>query len=292
MSPMTKAFIMLVTVFSILLCGIVVNFVASTENYKKRHDDLKVSTDSRIQKLEGQVKQLNDTLAKTEQQKNVINNQLTEVSTQMEQVKVDLNNAEREKAALLQKVNNWTSVVQDFQKTNEQHAVTLENTLRKLEQVEADKIKNQKELNQVTQSLYEKMSIIDTLTAEKKRLLEEKAELESRLNLILQPTGKVAAAPTPVTPLKRKAKPAPTLPVAKDIQLQGLVSEVDLKNSMVGISIGTADGVSEGMTFHVIRDAEFICDILIIDVDTEQAVGVLDVVHKQPRVGDTVSTNF
>jgi hypothetical protein len=65
-----------------------------------------------------------------------------------------------------------------------------------------------------------------------------------------------------------------------------------MQNSMVGISIGTADGVSEGMTFHVVRADEFICDILIIDVDTEQAVGVLDVVHKQPRTGDKVSTNF
>jgi len=283
---------MLVAVFSVLLCGIVVNFVASTENYKNTYDDLKLRTDSQIEKLEGQVKQLNETLAATEQDKNLLNNQVAELSTQMEQNKVALNNAEREKSVLLQKVNNWTSVVKDFQKTNEQHAITLENTLRKLEEVEAKQIKNQKELNQITQTLYEKMAIINTLTAEKKRLLEEKSELESRLNLILQPTGKVAAAPTPVTPLQQKAKPAPSMPVARDIQLQGLVSEIDLKNSMVGISIGTADGVSEGMTFHVIRDEEFICDILIIDVDTEQAVGVLDVVHKQPMVGDKVSTNF
>jgi hypothetical protein len=136
------------------------------------------------------------------------------------------------------------------------------------------------------------MAIIGTLQAEKKRLLEERTELESRLNLILQPTGKVAAAPISVTPIKEPVKPIITQPIAKDIQLQGIVSEIDMQNSMVGISIGTADGVSEGMTFHVIRADEFICDILIIDVDTEQAVGVLDVVHKQPRVGDKVSTNF
>jgi hypothetical protein len=283
---------MLVAVASVLLCGLVINFVASTENYQKSYDDLKRTSGTQIQKLDGQVKQLNDTLSKLEQEKNSLNTQIANLTTENEQNKIALSNSERERAAAQLKVDNWASIVQDFQKTNEQHSITLENTLRKLEQIEAERTQQDKEINQTTQLLVEKMTIIDTLQAEKKRLLEEKVELESRLNLVLQPTGKVAAAPVPVTPMPDTVKPTITTPIAKDIKLQGLVTEVDLKNSMVGISIGTADAVSEGMTFHVVRDDEFICDILIIDVDTEQAVGVLDVVHKQPMVGDKVSTNF
>jgi hypothetical protein len=61
---------------------------------------------------------------------------------------------------------------------------------------------------------------------------------------------------------------------------------------MAGISIGSADGVKEGMRFHVTRGDEFICDILIIDVDAEEAVGVLEYVQQNPRVGDNVSTNL
>ena len=78
----------------------------------------------------------------------------------------------------------------------------------------------------------------------------------------------------------------------KDIGLKGLVTAVDLKNSMASISIGTADGVKEGMTFHVTRGNTFICDILIIEVDVEMAIGVLDLVVQQPRVGDNASTNL
>jgi septal ring factor EnvC (AmiA/AmiB activator) len=283
---------MLVAVASVLLCGIVLNFVAQTEDYQKRYDDMKRSTDSQIQKLDGQVKQLNDTLAKAEQEKNALNTQISTLSTQMEQSRVALSNSERERAAAQTKYDNLASIVQDFQKTNEQHALTLKTTIDKLDQTEAQTIKMQTELNQTNQALIEKMAIIDTLQAEKKRLLEEKTEFESRLNLMLQPAGQLAAAPAPVTPIQRLATPVVTAPIAQDIKLQGMITEVDLKNSMVGISIGTADAVSEGMTFHVIRGDEFICDILIIDVDTEQAVGVLDVVHKQPQVGDKVSTNF
>ena len=134
------------------------------------------------------------------------------------------------------------------------------------------------------------MAVIAMLDEKAKRLLEEKSELQSRLDQLLQPIGKKAAAPMPVTQVKAIARPAE--PPARDIALQGLVTAVNLKNSMASIFIGTADGVREGMKFHVTRGDEFLCDILIIDVDAEEAVGILDLVQQQPRVGDNVSTNL
>ena len=75
----------------------------------------------------------------------------------------------------------------------------------------------------------------------------------------------------------------------------GSVTDVDLKNSMAEISIGAANGVQAGMKFHVIRGNEFICDILIFDVEAEKAVGVLELLEatqRQPRAGDNISTNL
>jgi hypothetical protein len=46
------------------------------------------------------------------------------------------------------------------------------------------------------------------------------------------------------------------------------------------------------MKFHVTRGDEFICDILIIEVDTEKSVGVLELVQQLPKVGDNASTNL
>ncbi len=47
-----------------------------------------------------------------------------------------------------------------------------------------------------------------------------------------------------------------------------------------------------GMKFHVTRGDEFICDVLIVNVDTEKAVGVLELVQQSPKVGDNASTNL
>jgi hypothetical protein len=80
-----------------------------------------------------------------------------------------------------------------------------------------------------------------------------------------------------------------------DISLEGLIITVDLENSLAEISIGAANGVKQNMKFHVTRGDEFICDILILDVEPEKAVGTLElmnVTQKQPKAGDNVSTNL
>jgi hypothetical protein len=61
---------------------------------------------------------------------------------------------------------------------------------------------------------------------------------------------------------------------------------------MAEISLGSADGVKDGMKFHVTRGEEFICDVLIVDIDADKSVGVLDLVQKQPKVGDNVTTSL
>jgi beta-lactamase regulating signal transducer with metallopeptidase domain/type II secretory pathway component GspD/PulD (secretin) len=76
------------------------------------------------------------------------------------------------------------------------------------------------------------------------------------------------------------------------IGLEGVITAIDSKNSLVEISIGSADGVKQNMKFHVIRGDQFICDILVLGLDNAKAVGILDLVQQQPKIGDKVSTNL
>ena len=290
MSTLTKILIVLLTLSSIFLCGIVVTYVANADNYRQKYNDIRTDKDSLSKKAKSLTKQVNEKIEQKKLLEDKLSSEIASLKVEIGKLQADLDNAEREKAVLLQKVNNWTSIVQDFRETNDDQGRLLEETLDQLKKVQAEQIKDHKELNETTAALVEKMAIIETLEARAKRLIEEKTELQNRLDRFLQPLGKVAAVPVPITPEKAVARPAK--PTAEDIALQGLVTAVDLKNSMASISIGTADGVKEGMKFHVIRGDEFICDILIIDIDAEEAVGILELVQKQPKVGDNVSTNL
>jgi cell shape-determining protein MreC len=290
LSALTKILIVLLTLSSIFLCGIVVTYVANADNYRQKYDDLKTDKDSLSKKVEDLTKQVNENIEQKKQVENKLSSEITSLKAEKGELQTNLDNAEREKAALLQKVNSWTSITKDFSQTNDKQGQLLKNTLDELNKVQTEQVSQRKELDETTKALEEKMAIIETLQAENKRIQEEKTELQNRLDKFLRPVGKIAAEAVPVTPREEAARPATT--EARNIALQGLVTAVDLKNSMATISIGTADGVKEGMRFHVTRGNEFLCDILIVDADIKEAVGALELVQQQPNVGDTVSTNL
>jgi len=291
LSTLTKILIVLLTLASIFLCGIVVTYVATAGNYRQQYNNLRSDRDALKETEKSLKKQLNEKIAEKQQMEDELNGEISSLKIELEKVQGQFNAVEGERAQLLQKVNGWTSIIKDFYETNEKQGQLLQNTLNELKKVQTAQIKERKELKETTTSLVERMAIIETLDAEKKRLIEEKTELQNRMDKLLQPMGKVAAGPVPVTPeVSAAAKPVEV--GTRDIDLKGLVTSVDLKNSMASISLGTTDGVRKGMKFYVTRGDEFICNILIIDVDAEEGVGVLELVQQQPRIGDNVSTNL
>ena len=289
MSTLTKVLIILLTIFSIFLCGIVVTYVANANNYKQKYDSLQTEFQAARRNAENADKRLNETIKVTDQQKTELTGEIASLKIKIGELEGRIRDTEREKAALLQRVDGFAAEVATFTKTNENQTSLLEDTIKTWKSVEATLIKEQSQHKETAMVLLEKMAIIATLEEQNKQLLEQKTELQAKLDQLLRQYGKVIAPPTPITPTKGEVRLAvPT----KAIGLKGTVTAVDSKNSLAEISIGSASGVKENMKFHVIRSDEFICDILILDVDAEKAVGILDLVQKQPKVGDLVSTNF
>ncbi len=132
------------------------------------------------------------------------------------------------------------------------------------------------------------------LQSDAKRLLEEKTSLENKLGKFLQPYGQKAVSEQPVTMEKDKAQlvqPA-TSAIRAEIGLKAKVTAIDMNRSLAKISIGESDGVKKGMKFHISRGSEYICDILIIDVAAQEAVGTLELVQQEPKAGDIAATNL
>ncbi len=290
MSTLTKILIVLLTLSSIFLCGIVVTYVANADNYRQKYNDLKNDRDSLSKKVNDLTKQVNEKIEQKNQAEKRLNSELSALKTENSELQTKFDNTEREKAELLQKLTSYASITEGFYQTNDKQGQLLKNTLDELNKLQTEQVRQHKELNETTAALIEKMAIIENLQAENRRLVEEKTELQIKLDHFLQPLGKTAGETTPVTPRRETARPARTEP--QEIALQGRITAVDLKNSMATISIGKVDGVKEGMKFHVTRGYKFLCDVLIIDVDTERSVGVLELVQQAPNIGDIASTNL
>jgi hypothetical protein len=290
LSTLTKILIVLLTISSFFLCGIVVTYVANADNYKKLYSDLRSEKDALAVQATSLKTQLNEQTAKTQQLEDSLKAQISSLRAENATLGNELGSSEREKSALLQKVNSWASITKDFYKTNDQQGLLLKNTLQELNKAQAAQIKDRKKLNETSALLVEKMAIIDLLNAEKRRLVEEKTKLQAGLDKMLVPTGEAFIGTVPAG--QQRTVSRPSVRAEGDMVLQGLISNVDLKNSMAEISLGSADGVKDGMKFHVTRGEEFVCDVLIVDIDTDKSVGVLDLVQKQPKVGDNVTTSL
>ena len=186
MSTLTKILIVLLTISSIFLCGIVVTYVANADDFREKNQTLNTRLRSQTEKSKSATQQLKEKKEQYQQLEDQLNNKIASLEARTTALTTTLKNAEREKAALLQQVNNWTSITKDFYETNDKQGQLLRNTLARLKEVQAEQIKQEKELKETSAVLVEKMAIIETLEAGKKRLVEEKSELQSTLDRYLQ----------------------------------------------------------------------------------------------------------
>jgi DNA repair exonuclease SbcCD ATPase subunit len=287
LSNLTKILIVLLTISAIFLCGIVVTFVATADNYKEKNTRLSSERSSLEQEKESLNTQLKEKIQQKDDLEKSLNAQIAALKTDADDIKAKLSAAERQKAELVERTNSFAATAKDFQATSEKQAQLLTTAQDEVKQIKAEQIKLSKELEQTSAAVVEKTALIESAETEKRRLIEEKADLQSRLDKMLKSGGKPAAA-SPVTPEKGFAQPAQ--PTAQTQNLKAQITQTDSK--MATISIGSADGVKTGMKFHVTRGDEFICDVLIVDVDTDKAVGVLELVQQAPKTGDNASTNL
>lgn len=290
MSTLTKILIVLMTIASIFLCGIVITYVASANNYKQQYDRQYTSFQSSEQKRKSAKAQLKEEMDKAAQQGKELNDKIAAQNLKIGELEGSLNEALREKTQQLNRADGFAALVEGMTKTNDRQGALITNITSRLENAEAELTTEQGQHKETARSLLEKMAIISTLEETNKRLQEETADLHKRLDQVLNQYGKAIVPPTPVTPISEKARPAP--PITRAIDLKGKIANVDFSNRIAEISIGSAQGVEQGMRFHVTRGEQFICDILISDVEPEKAAGRLEVVQGEPRAGDIISTNL
>ncbi|MDD5458336.1 MAG: hypothetical protein PHF37_02970 [Phycisphaerae bacterium] len=290
MSTLTKVLIILVTAGVLFLCGTVVTYVANAENYKETAQQTKKQLDSERSKAANAQKQLEEKTANFDNKVAGLQSQISTLQTQLSAAQGDLKDAQRLIADKEDKISAMASSVETTSLTAQKQTELFEAKQSQLKEIEALSTKLQKELNETTAALVEKMAVVDQLQAEKRGLEEQKVAMQNKLDQMLSPTDRTAFEPLPVTLPIDKAAPVP--PIGYQINLKGKIVAVDVNNNLASISLGLADGVKEGMRFHIVRENQFIADLVVTESDSNESVGKLDLVQQTPKPGDLASTNL
>lgn len=283
MSILTKILAVLLSVFSLLLVGMVVTFVGSSNNYRVWYEEQKTLNDVMKGTVTEATQQYNDLVKKSGELQKKLQDEILNLKAEKDLLASDLRKSERLSMQYQNQANSMTSVLAGFDQSVKNLLASLNKTQEELDQARTEGIKSQKELNQMTSNLYEKVVQLQSIEAERRRLLEQKTELEKQAS----PVGTPREITAPVTPLPNQmASPATAAPVGTDIK--GMIVEVEGK--LVTLSVGSADGVSRNMVFHVTRGDRFVCDVIITNVDINRSAGTLDLVVQQPQINDIAST--
>lgn len=288
LSTLTKVLIVLLSLFSFFLCGTVVTYVGNANSYKKLYEIEKSAKDVALDEQASALRHYNEQVSLFEDLKKGLNDRIQLLEDEKSKLDADWRSAQRDSLKYQARADSWQGILTGFEQTIANLEQSLKTTQEQLDKVRKEDIQEQKEFNELTARLYETLVQLETLRADKRQLLEEKAALEEQIRGGAGGQAVAAAKANVVTPKPAMAAPADAMPAPAD--LKGLITEVG--QSLVSVSIGSADGVARGMVFHVTRGDAFVCDVVITDVDTNKAAGVLELKMQQPRIGDTVSTRL
>jgi hypothetical protein len=282
LSTLTKIFVVLMVVFSIAFTMATIGFVAKTNRWRDlatgyREDAQIVQTHMRNlsaghaaektiwvdakRSLEGRIAEMH---ADAER----LNNELVEAQEYISQITTEKSNALAHADQLLGQLKVAEAGRQE------------QTTLR--ESVEArnhDLEMRNAELNLRVQE-YSTQVVV---------LLQQQRQLEQQLNILREENRKLAGAggrPSP-GPAATTGRSVPSGPPAMVAPIRGEILEVS--GNLATISVGSSDGVRDGMVFVIYRGKEYIGDLEVTDIEPNLSAGRLLQTRATPRPADQVA---
>ncbi|MBN1346233.1 MAG: hypothetical protein JXQ73_26325 [Phycisphaerae bacterium] len=282
MTTAAKIFVILLVLFSVAFSMVTVTFVVQQNNWKLLANDYK----SAYQAARVEATSVEALYKTTSVQ---LQSQLSQYAAQMEQLQLKLANAETQLQAkdteLTQlKSDRETALgdakrAQQLQELDKNRADRSEKRNGELLAETTELQKRNLDLNGRVQELTQQVAILDEQT---RALKEQRYALEQQLAR----AGKPSAAGVPALDTEGQLAQAIVPAAAKPVKIEGRV--LDVKGGIASISVGSADGVAEGMAFVVYRGPKYLGKLRVTAVEPNRSGGDLTLVQGEIRPNDSV----
>jgi hypothetical protein len=261
LNALTKIFIVLLVVCSLLLSAAVVVFVNRVDNYegasKKLQSDVaaaKASSNSMTNRLAEMDTQMRNAQTAAAAREGEMSRDATRLGTQVQELNGKLAQAEKELQIANGTINGTAAVAKAAQEENK-GLLSLNNDLRTKSD---DLLRQNGELNiAVTTKENQNRALSQNLKFEQERYAEVMQQVKNAPK-----AGSSEATPTPSSPIA------------------GHVTSVDIigGKKYATISVGSADNVEKGMKFNVINSqgGEFLGFLTVDRVESNEAIGAVE----------------
>ncbi|MCA9250134.1 MAG: hypothetical protein R3E58_20570 [Phycisphaerae bacterium] len=283
MSTLTKIFVVLMVIFSIAFTMTTISFVANTSGWKSLAEDyqqeLKV-VETHMRSLSAahaaeKTAWLDSRNSKEEriaELESVQASQLAEIA-ELQDTVAGLKAEKGDAEGLARRLSNQLQVAQTGWKEAGDELDKIEKRSMQLERRNLD-------LNER----------VNEQTAQIVVLVQKQHLLEQQINILRDESSKVAGGGRAATPEGiSSTSMVGVKPVSKGSSVTPIRGRIlEVQGNLATISVGSADGVREGMVFVIYRGRDYIADLEVSDVEPGLAAGRIMRAKTMPRTSDMV----
>jgi hypothetical protein len=284
LSTLTKIFVVLMVIFSIAFTMSTIGFVAKTNKWSELAKGYRESAQVAQTHMRNLAAAHAAEKAVWVDSKRALESQRSQLEAKVAELTTELDVAGESTAALRTEKSN--AVARSDQLLSElkiaqagwreQRDQRAETEKRNLELEERNAELNRRIQEQMAQILV---------------LVQEQRQLEQQINIMREEGTKMAGGawsggPAGLPAVSVSASSPATAPTSV-APIRGAIVEVDGK--LATISVGSSDGVRDGMVFVIYRGKEYIGDLEVTDVEPNLAAGNLVRMRATPRPSDQVA---
>ncbi|MFI4862118.1 MAG: hypothetical protein ACIAXF_15745 [Phycisphaerales bacterium JB063] len=286
MSPLTKAFVVLTTLLSIVMVSMTVAHVARTEDYRAKYAVMEVDRDAALKRAAAAETAEANRQAEGQEVASTIESVRSDVAGQLAALQGQIRSKDESIASLQANLARATSAQDAISSTLASATTRIDNQNDQITSLIGD-------LSAVSRQKAEAEQALVNAIAARNRYENEVRLLNERLRAMETALGEYQTENERLVKLIEEFGGNPDDIPADSIRIAGSVTNVDQIGdglTLVEVNVGTRDGVRAGMPFTVYRGDQYLGTIRITTVDTDKAVGEVTLNTAAIRSNDSVKT--
>lgn len=285
MSPLTKTFVVLVTLLSVVFVALVIPMVAKTDDYKSQVATLKTQLAAAQAKAAMTEQDIQNVYAKTRGDIASLTAEKGNLQSQIDSLTAKLKDSEGSVADLRADLELAKADASRLTAASQQQAQLLEDVTKDSNSARQSLLSEKTKSIQLEDALTKANGEVANITRQLKRMREAMVALEEENRKYAQTLASMPQATTSQAGVNQIVFAPGGKKIQGQVQAVERVSDVTLAL----VNIGTSDGVKENMKFNIHRNGNFVGNLIVETVDTTDSSGRITLSQDQIRVGDQIT---
>ena len=280
MHPLTKIFIVLLALLSVLILGLTVPLAVNDQTWKDRYLAEQARATAAANSALAQSREQAEQLLQIQQQLDSANVERVALEQRLTDRNRTISDLRAEVASITNENDGVQARIDTLSATNRTQATVIEAQSSEIRERREESITLQRRNTELEDQLRDVQSQLDVALDAQRILQEQIAELERTLTNARSGGGDTAQPE------------APDQSVPSPLELRGRVLDVARGQGgeeRVQVNLGSRDGVRQNMRFYISRDGQFLARLVITTVDINRATGRLELKRGEIQTNDLVS---